>query len=319
MTLPAHALPPHVPVPVPVSSHARHGSTSSMSSISQFQQPPPSQPQQPIASTSNTQVNQTRIILLSQFSPQLKTKDLVDLVSEYVPSSSSSGAQDTVTPAFKLKWRDDTSCFVVFSDPSIAKRTFLRLVSSPPTPLSPRETGTYSACIHAYTGEDSAQIIQAVQNKQRTRSIAGMGAVSGNVAGAPSSSGGGHQRKSSLMGSQGGGANAPPVPPIPSSQHHRTASWTRHSIDRRSAAPQLVGGASASPNNHNNNNNNGGPSSPSRGRNSPAHSGAGAAADSWRASSPDVMATVGGASGIVAGEAPRRFGQASPSPAAASQ
>jgi hypothetical protein len=38
----------------------------------------------------------------------------------------------------------------------------------------PRDPLTYAPCIHAYNGPDSAQIIQAVQNKQRSRSIAGM-------------------------------------------------------------------------------------------------------------------------------------------------
>ena len=279
--------PPHTPVP----NHARHGSTSSVSSISQFQQP---QPFMPNPSTST--VNQTRILLLSNFNPALKTKDLIQLVSDRVPTASPADS-------FKLKWRDDTSCFVVFAEPFAAKRAFLRLIADPPAPLSPRETGTYAPCIHAYTGADSAQIIQAVQNKQRSRSIAGMGAVSGSAM----------------------AAGGPPATQSGGQGHHRTASWTRQSIDRRAAASQLAAAASiptAAPAA-----NNGAPSSPTRTRTTTNNSttsdggdstrpglgaGTGAGSDlhsySWRASSPDVVTSGGGASGIVAGEAPRRFG-----------
>lgn len=243
----------------------------------------------PTPSTSTSTVNQTRILLLSNFNPALRTKDLLQLVSDRVP---------TAAPAdsFKLKWRDDTSCFVVFAEPFAAKRAFLRLIADPPAPLSPRETGTYAPCIHAYTGPDAAQIIQAVHNKQRSRSIAGMGAVSGSAAaasmapGPPNQSGG---------GGQGHG-------------HHRTASWTRQSIDRRTAASQLAASMPTS---------NGAPSSPTRTRTTtnnneevssstrPATAATGTAGpDSWRAASPDVITSGTGASGIVAGEAPRRFG-----------
>ncbi|POY73826.1 hypothetical protein BMF94_3367 [Rhodotorula taiwanensis] len=302
------ALPPHMPVP----SHARHGSTSSLSSISQFQPPPPS-----LAPQVNP-VNSTRILLLSQFSPALKTKDLIDLVQGYVdpapPTPSTPG-----TPPFKLKWRDDTSCFVVFHDPLTAKRTFLRLISSPPAPLSPRETGTYAPCIHAYTGDDAQQIIHAVQNKQRTRSIAGQGAVSGSAVM-------GHQRRSSQAGSQGGGGPSSAgssLPPIatgagnPSSAaaaasssaaaagaHHRSGSWARRttqsantSATSPSSPPSSRLASSSGPGQA-------GRASPSTG----AATGSGPdAMNGWRTASPDQP---GGASGIVAGEAPRRFGTA---------
>lgn len=275
--------PPHTPVP----SHARHGSTSSVSSISQFQQP---QPFMPSPSTSTSTVNQTRILLLSNFNPALKTKDLIQLVSDRVPTASP-------TDSFKLKWRDDTSCFVVFAEPFAAKRAFLRLIADPPAPLSPRETGTYAPCIHAYTGPDSAQIIQAVQNKQRSRSIAGMGAISGSAAAAAAAATG------PSAGQSGGQSHG----------HHRTASWTRQSIDRRAAASQLAASIPTVPVAD------GAPSSPTRTRTTTNNSttsegdvsnrpGAGDSSYSWRAASPDVITSGTGASGVVAGEAPRRFG-----------
>ncbi|KAG0658283.1 hypothetical protein C6P46_005834 [Rhodotorula mucilaginosa] len=276
--------PPHTPVP----SHARHGSTSSVSSISQFQQP--QQPFMPSPSTSTSTVNQTRILLLSNFNPALKTKDLIQLVSDRVPTASPADS-------FKLKWRDDTSCFVVFAEPFAAKRAFLRLIADPPAPLSPRETGTYAPCIHAYNGPDSAQIIQAVQNKQRSRSIAGMGAISGSAAAAAAAATG------PSAGQSGGQSHG----------HHRTASWTRQSIDRRAAASQLAASIPTVPVAD------GAPSSPTRTRTTTNNSttsegdvsnrpGAGDSSYSWRAASPDVITSGTGASGVVAGEAPRRFG-----------
>lgn len=52
-------------------------------------------------------VNQTRILLLSSFSPSLKTRDIHQLFSEWDTASSG---------GFKIKWRDDASCWVVFAD-----------------------------------------------------------------------------------------------------------------------------------------------------------------------------------------------------------
>lgn len=300
------------PVPVPVPNHARHGSSASASSLSHFQPPhPPAPPPHlappqalaPLASTSSA-VSQTRIILLSQFNPALKSKDLIQLVQERCAGPDATAAAAAAAPApFKLKWRDDTSCFVVFADPHTAKRTFLRLVADPPAPLSPRETGTYAPCIHAYTGPDAQQIILAVQHKQRTRSIAGLGAVSGTAGATASGAGmaGQHHRR---LSSSASSMAPPPSLPQPSTsspqtgQHHRTASWTRHSIDRRTAAAAAGGAPTSS-------------SSPSRTRTTTTastSSDVGPGADSWRASSPDVVTSQSGPSGVVAGEAPRRFG-----------
>lgn len=50
--------------------------------------------------------NQTRILLLSDFDPALKTRDLMDLLSEWEDDRG----------GFKVKWRDDTSAWIVFSD-----------------------------------------------------------------------------------------------------------------------------------------------------------------------------------------------------------
>lgn len=79
-------------------SHSRDHSISNNATANSF------------TSTGNTNlnpVNQTRILLLSSFSPTLKTRDIHALFSEWDTPSSG---------GFKIKWRDDASCWVVFAD-----------------------------------------------------------------------------------------------------------------------------------------------------------------------------------------------------------
>lgn len=59
--------------------------------------------------------NQTRILLLSNFSPSLKTKDLQDLVADWQDDHG----------GLKVKWRDDTSAWVVFADPTVGESHWL--------------------------------------------------------------------------------------------------------------------------------------------------------------------------------------------------
>ncbi|GAA6057836.1 hypothetical protein JCM3770_000603 [Rhodotorula araucariae] len=252
------------------------------------------------------QTNQTRVLLLSNFSPALKTKDLQDLLADWQDDHG----------GLKVKWRDDTSAWVVFADPTVAKRAFLSLVSSPPAALSPAATHTYAPCITPYTGPDVAQILQAVQNRPRSRSIAGQGTVSGGHGHARRGSGvGGSAGAAALAGLAGAGSPPPPLlppqlsgpapaPPLPHGHgpgpvhghgHNRTASWTRQSIDRRAREAAAEGGAAGSPPG----------SSPVEGPGPDGH---------WRTSSPE---TPGGPGGILAGEAPRRFGNAGAAGAAA--
>ncbi|GAA5845041.1 hypothetical protein JCM9279_005413 [Rhodotorula babjevae] len=251
--------------------------------------------------------NQTRVLLLSNFSASLKTKDLQDLVAEWQDDHG----------GLKVKWRDDTSAWIVFNDPTVAKRAFLSLVSNPPPPISTTATGTYAPCITPYTGPDVPQILQAVQNRPRSRSIAGQGATSGGMG-----AGGalGHARRGSGVGGSGGGAalaamvggggaGSPAGPGAGAGPagvgagggapaglghaggHNRTASWTRQSIDRRTALAAREASLATSS------------ASSAVDLSSPTDDGP---QGSWRggASSPE---TPGGPGGIVAGEAPRRF------------
>lgn len=51
----------------------------------------------------------TRILFLTGFPKELKTKDIQAAFSEY----------ENVNGGFKIKWKDDTSLLIVFQDPSL--------------------------------------------------------------------------------------------------------------------------------------------------------------------------------------------------------
>ncbi|KAL8278502.1 hypothetical protein RQP46_009192 [Phenoliferia psychrophenolica] len=144
--------------------------------------------------------NTTRILLLSAFSPELKTRDIQALFGEWEDDRG----------GFKIKWSDDESCWIVFNDAVVAKRAFLTLLSSPPPALQASETHTPK--LSAYTGPDVAQILAAVQNRPRSRSING-----------------GHSRKGSLLGSGGAGVGSGGA-----GGHTRNGSYGRTSQSRGS-------------------------------------------------------------------------------------
>ncbi|KAM0754497.1 hypothetical protein T439DRAFT_321534 [Meredithblackwellia eburnea MCA 4105] len=131
--------------------------------------PQPPQPSGPYSS------NTTRVLLLSKFSSELKTRDIQQLFGEWEDDRG----------GFKIKWSDDESCWIVFQDPVVAKRAFLTLLGNPPPALQP--TATHTPKLAPYTGPDVANILQAVQNRPRSRSVNG-----------------GHSRKGSALGSGGG-------------------------------------------------------------------------------------------------------------------
>ncbi|GAA5942166.1 hypothetical protein JCM1841_000031 [Sporobolomyces salmonicolor] len=250
----AHALPPP-----PGHGHRPSASTSSMTSSHPHPHPHPHQTANP--------ANQTRILLLCDFSPSLKTRDLQDALAEWEGDRG----------GFKVKWRDDTSAWVVFGDPAVAKRAFLSLITQPPAAL--QSTTSDSPSIYPYTGPDVPQILQAVQNRPRSHSVSGQG--------------GGHSRKGSLLGSGGGtalGQSQVPAAPAQVQGHSRNPSWGRTSLDRRAAKDILEGAAAAQA---------------SSVLPVPAHL-AREQSDEWRSTSP----TEGGeaANGVVAGETARKLG-----------
>jgi len=91
----------------------------------------------------------TRILFLTGFPKELKTKDIQAAFSEW----------DNINGGFKIKWRDDTSLLIVFQDASIAKRAYLQTLAYPPTALT---NGGVPAIIKPYDGPDAQDVIQNV-------------------------------------------------------------------------------------------------------------------------------------------------------------
>lgn len=154
----------------------------------------------------------TKILQLSDFSKELKTRDIQLVFAEWEDDRG----------GFKIKWIDDTSCLIVFADPgtgtsscllpnpskhyrepmfcktdpptfvasssffipfylyvsralslSPAKRAFLTILSNPPPSLtSPHSAGQRVAKLRAYNGPDVTHILASVQNRPRSRSTA---------------------------------------------------------------------------------------------------------------------------------------------------
>ena len=138
-----------------------------------------------------TPVNQTKILLLANFSSDLKTRDLQLVFQDW----------EDERGGFKLKWIDDQSCYVVFADATVAKRAYLTLLTNPPPSLA--VSLLHAPKLSAYAGPDTAAIITAVANRPRSRSTAV--AHSRN----PSSSQT-HVRNKSANLSFGSAANLPP-------------------------------------------------------------------------------------------------------------
>lgn len=63
------------------------------------------------ASLSGLSASVTRILYLTGFPKELKTKDIQSAFSEY----------ESLAGGFKIKWRDDTSLLIVFQDAAIGK------------------------------------------------------------------------------------------------------------------------------------------------------------------------------------------------------
>jgi len=61
------------------------------------------------ASLSALSASVTRILYLTGFPKELKTKDIQSAFADY----------ETMPGGFKIKWRDDTSLLIVFGDASV--------------------------------------------------------------------------------------------------------------------------------------------------------------------------------------------------------
>jgi hypothetical protein len=105
------------------------------------------------ASLAGLSASVTRILYLTGFPKELKTKDIQSAFSEW----------EAVNGGFKIKWRDDTSLLIVFQDASIAKRAYLHTIAFPPAILT-SPTGI-SATIRPYDGSDAQNVIQTVNSR----------------------------------------------------------------------------------------------------------------------------------------------------------
>jgi len=114
-----------------------------------------------IASTSGLSASVTRILSLTGFPKELKTKDIQAAFSEW----------ENVGGGFKIKWRDDTSLLIVFQDASVAKRAYLNTLAFPPAIL----TTNSSATIRPYDGSDAQTVIQTVNTRGQHNSNASRG------------------------------------------------------------------------------------------------------------------------------------------------
>jgi len=139
----------------------------------------------------------TRILSLTGFPPELKTRDIHAAFQEW----------ESVNGGFKIKWIDDTSLFVVFADAIVAKRAYLQTLASPPA-IFTSPTSDTSATIRPYDGPDAQTVIQAVNSRggpgaHRTRSsVSGPLTLNGLAAHARAASGAGV--------TNGGGKGSPP-------------------------------------------------------------------------------------------------------------
>ncbi|KAF8913241.1 hypothetical protein CPB84DRAFT_1812116 [Gymnopilus junonius] len=105
------------------------------------------------ASLSGLSASVTRILYLTGFPKELKTKDIQAAFAEY----------EQVAGGFKIKWRDDTSLLIVFQDATVAKRAYLNTIAFPP-PILTASNGQ-SATIRPYDGPDAQAVIQTVNSR----------------------------------------------------------------------------------------------------------------------------------------------------------
>jgi len=103
----------------------------------------------------------TRILSLTGFPKELKTKDIQAAFSEW----------ENAMGGFRIKWLDDTSLLIVFNDAGIAKRAYLQVLAEPPAAIFDSENNT--AVIKPYDGPDAQAIIQNVNSRHNSTASRG--------------------------------------------------------------------------------------------------------------------------------------------------
>lgn len=96
----------------------------------------------------------TRILALTGFPKELKTRDIQTAFAEW----------ENINGGFKIKWIDDTSLLIVFQDATVAKRAYLHALAFPPAVLSRQNTGL-PIVLRPYDGPDAQVVIQTVNSR----------------------------------------------------------------------------------------------------------------------------------------------------------
>ncbi|KAG8927736.1 hypothetical protein FRC03_011696 [Tulasnella sp. 419] len=132
----------------------------------------------------------TRILTLSGFPPELKTRDIQQAFGEW----------ENERGGFKIKWVDDTTLMLVFVDAGTAKRAYLSTILNPPPQLISATTDQ-ATVIKPYDGPDAQAIIQNVNSRTNGRGHGSRQSMSvSNSVG----SAGVHKRGQSYAGASGG-------------------------------------------------------------------------------------------------------------------
>jgi len=110
------------------------------------------------SSLSQLSASVTRILSLTGFPKELKTRDIQAAFTEF----------DSSNGGFKIKWIDDTSLLIVFADAIVAKRAYLQVLANPPAVFSSPTSDT-SVIIRPYDGDDAQSIIQNVNARSNAQ------------------------------------------------------------------------------------------------------------------------------------------------------
>lgn len=137
----------------------------------------------------------TRILSLTGFPKELKTKDIQTAFSEY----------ESQAGGFKIKWKDDTSLLIVFNDATVAKRAYLHTLAYPPPILSPPSGPV--ATIRPYDGPDAQTVIQSVNARHNSNPSRAHNARSASISVFPNAN-----ARTAMNAVGNGKAKAPPVP-----------------------------------------------------------------------------------------------------------
>jgi hypothetical protein len=164
-----------------------------------------------MASLAGLSASVTRILFLSGFPKELKTKDIQSAFSDW----------ENGNGGFKIKWLDDTSLLIVFQDPSVAKRAYLQTLAFPP-PILTSANGV-SASIRPYDGADAQNVIQNVNQRHNSNPSRGHNTRANSISALPNrgmsaSISGNHFRPTNVSIPEfqsNGGDHSPTLPSLP--------------------------------------------------------------------------------------------------------